>query len=177
MDFDNLEFSLRYTISDEMQRTQIRYSIYDGLDCQEGSNELFVLGYPYLESKMALSPSRQQRNHNDATVYVKINQQEISESPVFQEYINEGSNSTDAIIAFCVRLGLFTETETGAAEQEAVEVNFLETPLELDVTLHDGLYIHLDGEIINRQLFDDKVNDISGEQDHSSLRGSSTKKD
>jgi hypothetical protein len=169
MGFDNLEFSLRYTVSDKIERKQIRFTIYDGLECQEGSNKTFVLGYPYLNSGIAVSPSRYP-NHKDATVFVKIRQQEISDSPIFHQYSND-DNSTDATIAFCVRFALYTETDANN-NQTAVEVNFLETPVVLDVTLHDGLYIHLKGEIVNRQLAQSHAA-IGEKQDYAGLRGTS----
>ena len=159
-DFANLEFTLRYKISDQIQRNQIAYSIYDSKDCSNGGKQMKYLGFPYLESAMAVN--QKANNNQEIVLKIGIDFATIQQAPIFYE-AKDGKG--DAEIQFCVRLALLSND---VASPQAVEANFVESPVKLEVELHDGIFVHLPFEINFRGL-SDKIYDTNG----GNLRGGS----
>lgn len=162
-DFSSLNFSFRYQVSDQIERNQIVYSFYDSDKCGDGGKELQFLGFPYLQSGMVLS-SPSTSGSKEVQVNVQLDQDTIMDSPIFRQI----EYAKDANIAFCMKLALYN---TDFKSPQAVEVTFLETAVDFQVTLQDGVFIHLPEEIVIRLLSAEEG--TGGGRSRGSLRGQS----
>jgi hypothetical protein len=139
-EYEKLAFALRYTVSDQNNEQQIAYSLYDGAGCKEESNEISKIeNNPFLRSKLTLSEAST-NGTKEAILSLKLDPEQIVSTTIFH---HNPVDDTQATVAFCVRLGLYT----GNSESpDSMEVNFVETPVQLHINLRDEFQIDLVGE-------------------------------
>jgi hypothetical protein len=137
--YDALEFNLVYEISDFVGNGNIRYTVFDGHQCQEGNNNI-TNSQDYLSSVM--NPDDTPLGDGEASRIVEIsltiNPETIAMSPIYEQLKNE----TKGYVYFCIRLGVYTSSD-GSSGGPPLEVNFLETPILLIVNLADNFEIRL----------------------------------
>jgi hypothetical protein len=142
-DYEGLQFTLVYAVSSFIADDMGTYTITDGEDCvipvlvasDEGNQVGFAFYSPGL---VVLSSSAAKDNSGDSIrsfkLDIKVNPEEISNNAVvYKEDVVNGE--IFGRVAFCVRFQL--NTPGGSS----IEVNFLETIVQLNVDLTDGFSI------------------------------------
>lgn len=130
-EYEALSFNLGYLMSDFVLDSMIVAEMYDE-NCKEGgvpvpSDEL---SYTLITDDTEPGVGDNPRN---VSVKVDVNSAKITDSITYNEGTTGGE--LQATIKFCMRMGLFTNSEP------AIEVNFLETIVTLYVDLTDGFSI------------------------------------
>ena len=168
--YENLQFDLEYVTSDEMSDVQISYDVYDGHQCRGDGNggdsgavnsttttigNVDITNATYLVSQLRPDLTEVNAGINGRRTFkvtLNINSDEITSSPIFEDY------ETYAHVTFCVR---FTNWNMDYFEEDAVEVNFIETPVLLVVNLVDTFEIDLsdvaDEELVVELAYDDSA--------------------
>jgi hypothetical protein len=146
---------LGWKVSDYIQDRFATFTVYDGFECKEGSNDItdkisdIQSGNAYFQTlgvrpdsatPVETDPKTVGDGVRDMRLFLSIQANGISRSPIYSE-TTTNNGEIKAEIAFCVRFSLYNEDpdETGA-----VEVNFRETLITLYVDLTDGFQV---GEI------------------------------
>jgi len=129
-DQERLDLFLTYRVSDYIPYENIGWSIYDGLACQEGSNEITENDYLSVE---LVGPEDgntvgEGTTFRDFTMTLKFNPDTIRGSPILHE---TGLNTQ---LIFCVRLSAFT---ANVLNPVAVEIFFKQTTMTVDI-LQEG---------------------------------------
>jgi hypothetical protein len=134
--YDALEFKLVYEISDFVGNDNVRYTVFDGHQCQEGNNNI-TSSQDYLSSVM--NPDNTPLGDGEGTrnveISLAINPETIATSPIYEQLNNE----TKGYVYFCIRLGVYTSSDGSGGPP--LEVNFLETPILLIVNLADNFEV------------------------------------
>jgi hypothetical protein len=140
--YETLQFDLDYVVSDFMGDNFITYQIYDGHLCREGNND--ITNNTYLAPRLRPDLQNLGDGNGNRTMKLTLNIDtiEIASSPIFEDL------ETLALVYFCVRINVHN---MDFFEQEALEVNFLETPVLLTINLVDGFSINL-GQVSNSDL-------------------------
>lgn len=144
-----------WKVSDYVQDRFATFTVYDGFDCKEGSNDItdkisdIQSGDAYFQTfgvqpdSTTLydpDPNTTGDGVRDMRLFLSLQVKEITKAPIYSE-TRTNNGEVKATIAFCVRFSLYNEDpdETGA-----VEVNFRESLITLFVDLTDGFQV---GEI------------------------------
>ena len=128
--YANLSFTLDYVTSDFILDTMATAIIYTD-ECQEGNT---LVSSTVLQGTLTpdTTPVGIGETNRTFSVNVGMDTDEIAGSNVYTE--NTVGNVT-AQVRFCVRFGLWTNSNP------AIEVNFLETIVTLDIDLTDGFEV------------------------------------
>lgn len=110
---------------------QLYYSLFDGLGCQ-GNSKPMERRNIFLELKLVAGGNKL------ASISVDLDPREIVFSPIFH---TRGNASAE--IAFCVRFRMYTGDYNS---ENAIEANFLETPVQVRLNLKSGANLTI-GEI------------------------------
>jgi hypothetical protein len=134
---------LDYIVSDKLPKQQITYTLFDGAGCQEKSSPIDVHNNDYLQSNIALHLPTTSDGSQRAEISFQVDPEAIASSPIYREI--DGSR---AEILFCVRFSLYTGDPS--EDPNAMEVNFLETPVLIHVQVQSGFEIDLVEESLKR---------------------------
>jgi hypothetical protein len=134
---------LDYIVSEKLPNQQIIYSLFDGAGCKEKSSLIDVHNNDYLQSNIALHLPTTSDGSQRAEISLQVDPEAIASSTVYRDI--DGSR---AEILFCVRFSLYTGDPS--ADPNAIEVNFLETPVLIHVHLQSGFEIDLVEEGLKR---------------------------
>jgi hypothetical protein len=150
---------LGWKVSDYIQDRFATFTIYDGFECKEGSNDITdkindsQSGNGYLQTlgvrpdsatPFDPDPNTTGDGVRDMRLFSFIQANNITESPIYSE-TTTNNGEVKATIAFCVRFSLYDEHPD---ESGAVEVTFRETLITLIVDLTNGGFQV--GEIISQ---------------------------
>jgi hypothetical protein len=133
-EYESLSFILGYVTSDFVLNSMIKAELYD-TECMEGgviipSSEL---NYTIQTDDNDGSQPGLGDNPKNVSVKIDINSDVITDSVTYSEGTDNGE--LRATVQFCMRIGLFTNSEP------PIEVNFLETIVILYIDLTDGFAI------------------------------------
>jgi hypothetical protein len=151
--YDTLQFDLEYVVSDFMGDNFVEYQVYENLLCGRNDettinntfvNSTVITDNDYLLSRLRPDLSSVGDGDGNRTMKVTLNidQEMISTSPIFEDF------ETYATVSFCVRLGVYN---MDTLSPDALEVNFLETPVLLTILLVDTFEIDV-GQLSNQDL-------------------------
>lgn len=133
-DYNSLDFTLTFPITDFIIPGQAQYTMYtqgckeEGTELESGTSGLIANG---LEDTTNTVRQETVTLDQQATVKISVDPTAVTANPeLYTE--NDEIGAVTAQVIFCVRFGLFTDTE---------EVNFLETVITLDIDLSDGFAI------------------------------------
>ena len=159
--YENKTLSLKWEISDYIQDKYMFYRLYDGEDCEDGTNQGtanditedmqdLVGGNAYLLPRFTVDSTTPFQTDDatsgngirDAYLHLEIQSQKIANSSIYRE--NDAIGAVTAEIRFCARFSLWNDyallgqgvglagTSSGP-NPSAVEVNYQETII---VSLH-----------------------------------------
>jgi hypothetical protein len=146
---------LGWQLSNYVQDHFATFTIYDGLECKEGSNDItdkisdIQSGTAYFQTlgiqQDSATPYDPDPNTTgdgvrDMTLSLTIQADGITESPIYSE-TTTNNGEVKAAIAFCVRFSLYNADPD---ETNAFEINYRESPITLSVDLTDEFRV---GEI------------------------------
>lgn len=108
----------------------MQYTLFDTEGCQVSGrsippNSEYILSH--------LNFDRAPDGGNLAEVSLSIDPETMTTSPIYKEI-----DKTRAEILFCVRFSVCTGN---ASDPDSIEVNFIETPVKMQVLLKDGFYV------------------------------------
>lgn len=131
-EYESLSFKLGYVTSDFVLNSMMSAELYD-TNCKEGGVPVpsEELSYTVLQDDTIAGVGE---NPRIISVQIDINSAAISDSITYSETTNR-VGELQATVQFCMRMGLFTNSEP------AIEVNFLETIVILYIDLTDGFAI------------------------------------
>jgi hypothetical protein len=142
-DYEGLQFTLVYDVSSFVGNDMAAYGIYEAVNCATSvdvsSDEAALTGYSfYSEGLTVAAGSATKDNAGDLVrsfeLVIKLNPEEISNNNlIYKEEVVNGE--IFASVDFCVRFQLNTPGTS------TIEVNFLETIVQLNVDLTDGFSI------------------------------------
>lgn len=147
--FEDLQIDLEYLISDVMDDTSVNYKVFDGHGCQDdGANEI-TTGHRYLFSRLRpdLKPIGYGNDTRTMKVTLGLDPFSLPLSPIYQDFDGYGT------IKFCVRFSLYN---MDTLHSNSMEVNFLETPIQLTVRFVHDLIATIDP--FNIELVTDLAN-------------------
>ena len=104
----------------------VEYHVYNGPECQEGAIDITSNDFLLSRLRPDLSPVGDGSGIRSFKVELTIDPQTIANSSIFEDL------GTSANVYFCVRFSVFNE---GTSNANAIEVNFVETPVLLEVNL------------------------------------------
>jgi hypothetical protein len=130
--YNGLTFDIHYTVSDYIQEDLVRFSIYDGAGCSATANFITQLDYFTAWITTDNTPPGGGLGTRDISLSTQINTQTISLSPVYRDFGDKAN------IIYCMRLSLFNKD---ASDPTAVEINYHETAINLEVDLKDQFKI------------------------------------
>jgi hypothetical protein len=130
--YESLQFELEYVVSDMMGDTFVAYRVFDGHLCQEGNNDITENDYLLSRLRPDLKPVGDGDGFRTMKVTLNVDPVTIASSPIYEDSI------TSANVYFCVRFSVYN---MDFLDPNALEVNFLETPVQLTIDLVDGFAI------------------------------------
>jgi hypothetical protein len=129
----------------------MKYTLYDGFDCKEGSNDITINSNDIPNDSVWLQTLGLHNNDvtstngvKDTFLYLSIQPETISSSPIYSERTTGGTLYAD--VKFCVRFSLWTEDPE--VNSNAIEVNFLESLITFTADLTDGFQIDEENGIV-----------------------------
>lgn len=130
-EYEAMSFNLVYLTSDFVLNSMMSAELYD-MDCKEGGVAIpsSELSYTLLADETEPGVGDNPRN---VSVKIDINSETITDSVTYSDETTNGE--LRATVRFCMRMGLFTNSEP------PIEVNFLETIVILNIDLTDGFSI------------------------------------
>jgi hypothetical protein len=164
-DFVNRQFMLKWEVSDYIQDHFASYSVSDGFDCKEGSNDITdsisnfndnqvffqTLGLrPDANTEWDSNPETSGNGFRDFRLFLAIQADTIAQAPIY--YTTGGEYR--AKIDFCVRFSLYNDSPSTL---DATEVNFHETLISLNVDLTDGFEVD-DINVVNKDRNQETAN-------------------
>lgn len=140
-EYDGLEFTMDFEVSDFMQDSMVSYSLYDGLNCKDGNDNDITENDGYLLSRIRSdsTPLGDGMGTRTIKVQTELNPSGISNSPLYRE--DEEGN---AVVEYCVRFSVYNRP---ANEDFAMESNYIESPVKLVINLNAGFTV--DTELSN----------------------------
>jgi hypothetical protein len=138
--YDALSFDLTFTVSDFVATAPMAEATLWDDGCKEGTNSIAIGGgsgiksFELITTGIELESLTGDNMDRDVSVNITLDSASISDNTLIYSEDTLGSQVT-AEIRFCVRFGLKTIGPT------ALEVNFLETLITLNVDLTDGFEI------------------------------------
>ena len=132
-EYNLLEFDLVYRVSPLVDTSMIAFALYDSVKCQEGGND--ITSNNYISSSIEESLSSDE-DTKDMRLAFTINPATISETPI---YTKTTKYNAEATIRVCIRFSEYTADPS--QNKEAIEVNFLETIVAINVGLESGFAI------------------------------------
>ena len=155
--YRDLQFDLGFTVSDFIQDSMVEYRLYDGHNCKDGGNSVNRTGdaditdNDYLLSRIRpdLKPVGNGTGTREIKVTLNIVPDKVQNSTIFEDDVDRG------LIMFCVRLSVYNLNTTNP---QAVEVNFIEVPVILTVSLTDRFSLSLffnNSELVVQSAYDD----------------------
>ena len=133
-EYTALKFDLKYHVSTLLDRSNLAYTVYDSGLCEQGGND--ITNNKYLVAHLEEVPStRTSEGTKEFRLAFTIIPHEISNSPVF----DSSNDFRRASIRFCVRFSTYTADPT--QNEDAIEVNFSETIIEVKIDLKNNFNI------------------------------------
>jgi hypothetical protein len=136
--YDTLQFDFEYHVSDFMSDLMVNYEIYDSHACM-GNNDT-VSGNAITENDYLLPRLRsdlQEVGDGSGQRMMKLSlnmdAETIKDSPIFADFGN------NAVVRFCVR---FMNYNMDYTSPFAYEINFIETPVYLQINLLNDFDVH-----------------------------------
>lgn len=147
--YQDLQFDLEYSINDVIGDTLTEYKVFDGHECSLGNNDITSITTTgnqtaYLVSRLRpdLNPGGNGTGTRSMKVSLTLDPHEIRSSPLYFDYKSYG------IVNFCVRFSVYN---MDILDPEALEVNFIETPIALTIELLDDFVVDI-GQFSNAEL-------------------------
>ena len=147
------DFNMEYTVSDAISKEMVRVEVWKKNCEQDGEN-------PEMEYSMDKQSSSDlfeitasdayETGDGSGTQIVKVDGKWKRDNPDFapmlreSDYYRESSDRTFVQVAMCVRYQLHTKKAQGA-----VEVNFLETPVILNIDMKAGIQFGIEITLVN----------------------------
>lgn len=131
---DRLVVTLDYGFNSKISTNQVKYTLFDGEGCQEGSRQISIQN-SYLTSQMTFKHSDTRTAKINAEISLSVVADNIGSSPIYERVDDD-----HVMITFCVRFSLYTGD---ASDSNSFEVNFLETPVNLRYKIKDEFNIDL----------------------------------
>lgn len=141
--YGKLRMDLEYHVNDLMEDSSIAYRLFDGHACEVGANDI-TFGQQYLLSRLRpdLKPVGNGTDTRIMKVSVGLDPFSIQDSPVHHRLPEYET------VKFCVRFSVYN---MDANNDGSMEVNFIETPVQLDVHFIDNEMVsifHSDTELV-----------------------------
>lgn len=134
-EYGDLQFTMDFEVSDFTQDSAIGYTLYDGLNCQDGGDNDITENDRYLLSRIRtdLTPPGDGSGIRKVKIQSEIVPNFITDSPIYR---------TDAdgnvLVEYCLRFSVYN---TGKDETFAMETNYLEVPIKLVIDLNAGFQV------------------------------------
>jgi hypothetical protein len=142
---------MNWKVDNFIQDNFMKYTLYDGFDCKEGSNDITVNSNDIPNQSVWLQTLGLHVNDitsangvKDTFLYLSIQSETISNSSIYSERTTGGTLYAD--VKFCVRFSLWTEDPE--VDSNAIEVNFLESLVTFTADLTDGFQIDEENGIV-----------------------------
>jgi hypothetical protein len=132
-EYNLLEFDLVYRVSPLVDASMIAFVLYDSDKCQEGGNDITSNNYISSSIGESLSPDEDTK---DMRLAFTINPATISEAPIYTQTTKDNAQAT---IRICIRFSEYTADPI--QNREAMEVNFLENIVAINVGMESGFAI------------------------------------
>jgi hypothetical protein len=136
--YQDLKFELVFEVSTLVDDSNLVFTLWDD-QCEQGFNEItsnnYVNGVLEETSASRNNGEDQQKATKEIGVGLTLNPNTISQAPIYSESAEQPSKAT---IRLCVRFSEYTGDPT--LNPEAIEVNFLETVLELHINFSNGSF-------------------------------------
>jgi hypothetical protein len=165
--YNDLQFSLNWKVDDFIQDKFIKYTLFDGFDCKEGSNDITSNSNDIPNESVWLQTLGLHNNNvtstngvKDIFLFLSIQTETISSSPIYSERTSTGGGTLSADVKFCIRFSLWTEDP--GVNSNAIEVNFLESLITFTADLTDGFQIDAENGIVVDNKEKNKVTDNVG---------------
>jgi hypothetical protein len=167
-EYDSLQFSLMWQVSDYIQDKNILYSIYAGHDCKDGGgtditessnyNDEYYLYTPGIQASGSTpynsDPATSGSGLRDMHLHLSIQSDKISTSPIYRDRVN-AEGEVSGTVQFCIRFCLFNDSPALA---DSLEVNYIESLIDFNADLSDGFEIGLIS-VIPKNKNDETAND------------------
>jgi hypothetical protein len=132
-EYNLLEFDLVYPVSPLVDASMIAFALYDSEKCQEGGDDITSNNYISSSIEESLSPDGDTKDMRLAFI---INPAMISVAPIYTQTTKSNAQAT---IRVCIRFSEYTADPT--QNKEAIEVNFLENIVAINVDIESGFAI------------------------------------
>jgi hypothetical protein len=139
LEYNDLKLKLEYEVSASIHASSMLVcTVYNSTQCSKGGDDVtdndYLTGYMTTDGDGTTIASDE-----DATQSIRleftIDPENITTSDIFR--MDNSTDSSTAIIEFCIRFSAFTDDPKQAPET-ALEVNFLETVVSFHVKLDDS---------------------------------------
>jgi hypothetical protein len=130
-----LEFDLVYRVSSLVHASMMAYTLYDSEKCQQGGIDI-TSNDNYLSS--SIMEEEGDGDTKDMRLAFTIIPATIQESPIYTE-TTTNNNAQKASIRVCIRFSEYTADPT--QNKQAIEVNFLESIVTINVGMESGFAI------------------------------------
>lgn len=155
--FSQRKLDLKFEVSDMIEETFVSYRVFDSHKCQDGDFEGdqgasdISSGTDYLQSRLRpdFQPVGSGENFRSMRVTVEIDPEAVMASPIYNSY-----SDTSGAAQFCVRFSVWNGDTQDAS---ALEVNFLEIPVHLNMNLQSGFSIGTFDAVYNETRADENV--------------------
>jgi hypothetical protein len=132
-EYNLLEFDLVYPVSPLVDASNMAFALYDSEKCHTGGNDITSNNYISSSIEESLSPGGDTKDMRLAFI---INPVTISEAPI---YTQTTKNNAPATIRVCIRFSVYTADPSQS--KDAIEVNFLENIIAINVSMESGFAI------------------------------------
>lgn len=138
---NSLTFTMEFLVSDFMDDTMVEYTMYDGLNCKDGGDNDITENSGYLLSKLITDGSTTRGDGSgDRTMKVKatLDPTKLVDSSIYHQ---EDGDNNHATVEFCIRFGVYN---TDKDSPNAMEANFLENPVTLNIDFSAGIAMNME---------------------------------
>lgn len=121
--------SLDYGLHNKISGEQLKYTIFNGEGCQEESKEI-TIDSNYIVPRMTFEHSDVRAGSSSAeiTLAVVADYNMILSSPFYKRV-----DENHGLLTFCVRFSVYSGE---ISDRDSMEVNSVETPVQLRIDLH-----------------------------------------
>merc|ERR1712032_194586 len=143
---DSLTFRMSFTVNDSMTDAMVGYTVYDGMKCkdEDGGDNDITINSGYLSSSLvSKDDAGDGESERTITVATSLNPTDgLEESPIFHK-----EEEHDATVRFCIRFSVYNADKDSDG---AIEINFLENPVELRINFSAD--INIDAKIVKSNI-------------------------
>lgn len=137
-EYDDLQFTMDFEVSDFVQDSMVEFTLYDGLNCKDGGDNDITENDGYLLSRLRtdLTPL----GDGSGVRLIKV-QSEIVPKAMGDSNIYKKDDDGNAVIEYCVRFSVYNMPKD---QTYSTETNYLELPVKLVINLAAGFQVDAD---------------------------------